>query len=242
MSHTAPSPSVLGAICRSFTKLPSFRNWIRLLAGRTRTPGHRPSARRNGPGCETAAPAGRPGCSGQDCCRRELSIGAPESLDLAVVHVDHGDTVIAVAVGQECFVRSGVEGDLGHSAEAGHAAAVGRLVGYADLQQELAVVAELEEVGVDASARRAGPAVTRESEQVPFPPIQTLSLVDGDPVIGKRPDMSLRGAAPELTRLPSGSNSRTGGAARRHSGRGSVSRPASVRAVSVGNPRWTMNT
>src|SRR3990172_2301518 len=51
------------------------------------------------------------------------------------------------------------------------------------------------------------------------------------------------GPPQDPTRLPSGSNSRMGGAAAQHSAMGGVRvAPASVRWLSVASPRWMMNT
>src|ERR1041384_3127560 len=88
------------------------------------------------------------------------------------------------------------------------------------------------------------PFAAAESEQVPLPPIQTLSLLSTEmPWLDSGQSWPAPGPPHELTRLPSGSNSRIGGAAAQHSPVGGlVSSPASVRAVSVGKPRWMMKT
>ena len=84
-------------------------------------------------------------------------------------------------------------------------------------------MAELEEVGVDASARRAGPAVTRESEAGPVPADPDVVLVvDGDPVIGKRPDIFLRGAAPGVDQIAFGIELENSAVQPRHPGRGFI--------------------
>src|SRR3990172_1887865 len=80
--------------------------------------------------------------------------------------------------------------------------------------------------------------------QVPLPPIQTLSLWSMEiPWLDEGQTYPVPGPPQEFTRLPSGSNSRMGGAAAQHSAMGGVrAAPASVRWLSVGSPRWMMNT
>ena len=76
----------------------------------------------------------------------------------------------------------------------------------------------------------------------PLPPIQMLSMGSTEiPWLEPGQMYSSEGPPQEFTRLPSGSNSSTGGAARQHSPiGGSASAPPSVRSVRL--PRWTMNT
>src|ERR1043165_4557550 len=62
------------------------------------------------------------------------------------------------------------------------------------------------------------PLAAEESEQVPFPPIQTLSLLSIEiPWLDSGQSCPAAGPPQEFTRLPSGSNSRIGGAAAQHS-------------------------
>src|SRR5438067_1379367 len=88
------------------------------------------------------------------------------------------------------------------------------------------------------------PFAAEESAQVPFPPIQTLSLLSTEiPWLDSGQSWPAAGPPQEFTRLPSGSNSRIGGAAAQHSPVGGLaSSPASVGALSVGSPRWMMKT
>src|SRR5574341_2038422 len=88
------------------------------------------------------------------------------------------------------------------------------------------------------------PAVTKESLQVPLPPIHTLSLWSMEmPWFDVGQTYPSPGPPHDATRLPSGSNSRMGGAAAQHSAIGGFRvAPASVRWLSVGSPRWMMNT
>src|SRR5688500_18895349 len=78
----------------------------------------------------------------------------------------------------------------------------------------------------------------------PFPPIQTLSLSSSvTPWLELGHWNPSPGPPHAFTRLPSGSNSRMGGAERQHSPMGGVAfAPASVRWFSVESPRWMMNT
>src|SRR5688572_4482003 len=82
-------------------------------------------------------------------------------------------------------------------------------------------------------------AVASESEQLPFPPIQTLSLWSIEiPWLDVGHTRPAAGPPQEFTRLPSGSNSRTGGAAAQHSPIGGVRvAPASVRWLRLASPR-----
>src|SRR5574341_1020021 len=80
--------------------------------------------------------------------------------------------------------------------------------------------------------------------QAPFPPIHTLSLLSTEiPWLDSGQSCPCSGPPQELTRFPSGSNSRMGGAGAQQSPVGGlVAEPASVRALRVGRPRWMMNT
>ena len=92
---------------------------------------------------------------------------------------------------------------------------------------------------------RGQAAVAVESVgQAPFPPIQMLSLLSTvRPWFDSGQSWPGPGPPQELTRLPSGSNSRIGGAAVQHSPIGGVAAaPDSVRGLSVACPRWMMNT
>ena len=63
---------------------------------------------------------------------RLLSVGAPVPFDSAADHIDHGDAVVAIAVGDVGFVRPGVEGKARGTAEHRRAVAVGWLCGHAN--------------------------------------------------------------------------------------------------------------
>ena len=134
-----------------------------------------------------------------------VAVGAPEPLDLAVVHVDDRDAAVEVAVGEVGLVGLVVDADLGDPAEAvggvavalrgglaraladgtGHAGA-----GNADLHQEVALMVELHHV-------RVGAAVAADPDVV--------HAVHGDPVVRHGPHVVTRlgaGAAPALQEVP----------------------------------------
>ena len=143
MSHTEPSPRVIFATCVSFTNLPSLvKTWMRSF-GRSQTytiPSFVGSAQWTGV---------------RNCLRerrvrivvaerrvvRLLAVGAPVALELAGVHVDDGDAVVAVAVGDVRLVRGVVDRDLRHLVERPAVVAAGARVGEAELLDELAVLA-----------------------------------------------------------------------------------------------------
>ena len=79
---------------------------------------------------------------------RLVAVGAPVALHLAGVGVEHRHALVAVAVRHVGLVGLRIDPDLGDAAEILLIVAAGVLAGVADLQQELAVLGELQDVGV----------------------------------------------------------------------------------------------
>src|SRR6185436_4874856 len=79
---------------------------------------------------------------------RLLAVGTPVALVRAGVGVENDDATIAVAVGDEDFVRLRVHGDGGRPAQVFGAVAVDGDAALADLQQELSVARELQDLAV----------------------------------------------------------------------------------------------
>ncbi len=77
-----------------------------------------------------------------------VAVGAPEALDLAGVGVHHRDAPVAIAVGDEGFVGFRIDINLGHAPEIFRIAATGVLALVTGLQQELAILGELEDLGI----------------------------------------------------------------------------------------------
>ena len=139
---------------------------------------------------------------------RLVAVGAPVALHLAGVGVEHGDALVEIAVRDIGFVGFRIDPDLGDAAEILQVVAAAVLAEVADLHQELAVLGEFEDVGV-LLAVAADPDVA--------------FVVDMDAVVGLRPLVARPGPPQDRTRLPSGSNTRTGGAVRQHSAIGGLS-------------------
>ena len=100
---------------------------------------------------------------------RLVAIRAPETFDRAGVHIDHGDALVAVTIGDVGLTGLGVEGDFRHAPEMRRVVTGHGLLRLAILLQELAVVRELENV--------------RVSDTVAADPDVVL-VVDGNAVIG----------------------------------------------------------
>ena len=79
---------------------------------------------------------------------RLVAVGAPVALHLAGVGVEHGDALVAIAVGDIGLVGLRIDPDLGDAAEILQIVAAAVLAEVADLQQELAVLGEFEDVRV----------------------------------------------------------------------------------------------
>ena len=127
---------------------------------------------------------------------RRLAVGAPHPLERALVGVIHDDAAVAVAVGHVDFIGRHIDFDFGGSVQVrGVEVAFARAV-LADLQQELAVLREFQN----------GVAAVAGEPHVVF-------AVDRDAVHRGRPFVAGARRAPVIDELPSGSNSRTGGAA-----------------------------
>ena len=107
--------------------------------------------------------------------------------------------LLQIAVGDVGLVGLRVDADLGDAAEVLGSLLPAFVAELADLQQELAVLGELQDVRV-LLAVAADPDVAL--------------VVDVDAVVRLRPLVALARAAPGATRLPAGSNTSTGGAAR----------------------------
>ena len=107
---------------------------------------------------------------------RLVAVGAPVALHLAGVGIEHGDALVVVAVGDIGLVGLRIDPDLGHAAEILQVVAAAVLAELADLQQELAVLGELEDVRV-LLAVAADPDIA--------------FVVDMDAVVGLRPLVAL---------------------------------------------------
>ena len=112
---------------------------------------------------------------------RLVAVGSPIPLQLAGVHVDDGDALVAVSIGDVRFVGVRVEGDLGHSAEVLGIVAAPARAGTTDLHQERPIPGEFQDVGV-ITAVAADP--------------QVIHVVHGDPVVRRRPVVTVTGATP----------------------------------------------
>ena len=77
-----------------------------------------------------------------------VAVGAPVALHLAGVGVEHGDALVLVAVGDERLVGLRVDEDLRHAAEVLQVVAAFVVAVLAHLQQELAVLGELQHLRV----------------------------------------------------------------------------------------------
>ena len=97
-----------------------------------------------------------------------VAVGSPIPLQLAGVHVDDRDALVAVSIGDVRFVGVRVEGDLGHSAEVLGIVAAPARAGTTDLHQERPIPGEFQDVGV-ITAVAADP--------------QVIHVVHGDPVV-----------------------------------------------------------
>src|SRR5262249_44422226 len=87
------------------------------------------------------------GCSA-DLVLRAVAVGAPVALHLSSVGVEHRHAAVAVAVGDERLVRLRVDEDLRHPAEVLQVVAALVVAEAAELEQELAVLGELEDMRV----------------------------------------------------------------------------------------------
>src|SRR5262249_9344820 len=79
---------------------------------------------------------------------RLVAVGAPEALHLAGVGIDNRDALVAIAVRDVSLIGLGIDPDLGHTPEVLRIVAALALAELADLHQELAVLGELEDMGV----------------------------------------------------------------------------------------------
>ena len=106
---------------------------------------------------------------------RRIAVRAPEALHLSRVRVEHGDAFIAVAVGDERFVRLRIDVNLGDEIEAILSQTVRpeSLLLDAEHVQEFSVLRELQHHAVAAVAVAADPDVAL--------------VVDPDPVVRRRP-------------------------------------------------------
>ena len=140
---------------------------------------------------------------------RLVAVRAPVALDLAGVHVDDRDAVVAVAVGHVGFVGLLVERDLRDLVERPHVVAAGARVGEAELLDELAVLRELQDVAV------VGAVAADE---------QVALAVGRDAVVRLGPLVALAGTAPRAHEVAFGD--RTRDRRRRHAalGRGRIRR------------------
>ena len=118
-----------------------------------------------------------------------VAVGAPVALDATAARVDHRDALVAVPVGHVGLAGLGVERDLGHAPEVRGVVAVRRLFGRAVLGEELAVVAELEDVRI-RGAIAADPHV--------------VLVIDGHAVVRRGPVVTRTGAAPCLHEVAGG--------------------------------------
>src|SRR5712692_1900944 len=112
---------------------------------------------------------------------RLVAVGAPVALHLAGIGVEHRHALVGVAVRDVGLVGLRIDPDLGDPAEVLEIVAAGVLAEPADLQQELAVLGELEDVRI-LLAVAADPNVA--------------FVVDVDAVIGLRPFIARPWPAP----------------------------------------------
>src|SRR5262249_18197139 len=110
-----------------------------------------------------------------------VAVRAPVAFELAGVGVNHGYAFVEVAVGDVGFVGLRVNEDFGHSTEILGVVAAAVLALMAELREELAVLGELQDVGV-VRAVAADPDVA--------------FVIYGDPVVRLRPFVALSRTAP----------------------------------------------
>src|SRR5215467_9863019 len=79
---------------------------------------------------------------------RLLAVGSPPTLDLAGVAVDHGEEPVAIAVGNITFIGLGIDVDLRDPSEVLRVVAARVLALMPGLRQELAVLGELQDLGI----------------------------------------------------------------------------------------------
>ena len=128
---------------------------------------------------------------------RRVAEGAPHALERAGVGVEHDDPAIAVAVGHEQLVGLRIDEGVGRLVDAARVGVAAALVGPADLQQELPVLAELHEHVVGPLRQRVGRGA--------LPPIHTLPLVvHVHAVLAVGPVEARRRAAPGAQELAIG--------------------------------------
>jgi len=110
---------------------------------------------------------------------RLISVRAPIPFDLAVIHVDDGNTMVEITICNVRFVGFGVDHDLRHSAEVLHVVAAAgsgrrqaRWERVSVLRNKLTRLRELQDVGIAVS-------VSTDPDEA--------FVVDGNAVIGVRP-------------------------------------------------------
>src|SRR5262249_15782174 len=100
-----------------------------------------------------------------------VAIRAPVAFELAGVSVNHGHAFVEIAIGAVGFVGLRVNEDFGYSPEILRVVAASVLALMTELRQELAVLSELQDMGV-VRAIAADPDVT--------------FVINGDPVVRLR--------------------------------------------------------
>src|SRR5215813_5851397 len=110
-----------------------------------------------------------------------VAIRAPIAFELAGVSVNHGHAFVEVAVGDVGLVGLRVNEDFGDSTESLRVVAAAVLALMAELREELAVLSELQDVGV-VRAVAADPDIA--------------FVIYGDPVVRLRPFVSLSRTTP----------------------------------------------
>src|SRR4051794_13065419 len=112
---------------------------------------------------------------------RTIAIRAPVTFHLAGIGVEHSDALVEVAVGHIGLVGLRIDPDLGDAPEVLRVVASGVFAGAADLQQELAVLGELQDMSVLLTVA-ADPDIAL--------------VVDVDAMVRLRPLVALPRAAP----------------------------------------------
>src|SRR6266508_3151402 len=110
-----------------------------------------------------------------------VAVRAPIAFELAGVSVNHGHAFVEVAIGDVGFVGLRVNEDFGHSPEILRIVAAAVLALMTELREELAVLSELQDVGV-VRAVAADPDIA--------------FVIYGDPVVRLRPFVALSRTTP----------------------------------------------
>ncbi len=179
MSHTGASPKVCGGDARLLHELPVLQEDLAAdeRAGRRRTPARRCSALAVARVAELLRQRGIGAVGAEGGVLRLVAEEAPVALDGAAVHVEHGDSLVAVAVGDGFFVGRRVEGDPGLAPKV-----IGGCCRWPPFPG----------MPICRSSLPSCVNLRMCESPLPLPPIQTLSLrVNGDAVVGLGPKVAL---------------------------------------------------